>query len=120
MTALFGVSGNYEQRCGRLVDARIALWDVLKFAERPGSLDSSIRMDEAQENDFAGFFDSHPDIQCVAFNGKKAEAMFRKRVIPYLVFEIPRLVSLPSTSPAHASLSFDKKVQIWRSMLVTV
>jgi len=119
MAATCGVSGDYEQRCRLLVDARIALWDVLKHAERAGSLDSNIRLGEAQENDFAGFFDLHPDIRCVAFNGKKAEAMFRKRVIPDLDFEIASLVSLPSTSPAHASLSFDKKLDIWRSMLVT-
>lgn len=117
MAALYGVSGDYEQRCRQLVDAHVAVWDVLEGAVRPGSLDSSIRTNDAQTNDFEGFFGSHPNIRCVAFNGKKAQGIFRKLVVPELKVELPELVSLPSTSPAHASLSFDKKLAIWRSIL---
>ncbi len=43
--------------------------------------------------------------------------MFRKLVVPALAGTLPDLVSLPSTSPAYAALSFDNKLEIWAGML---
>ncbi len=118
MRELVGADGEYEDRCRRLVEAGIAVWDVLHSSVRPGSLDADIRMDTARPNDFAAFFARYPGIQCVGLNGRKAEEIFRRRVVPQLEPPLPELVSLPSTSPAHAAMSFDKKLKIWRSMLV--
>jgi len=76
-------------------------------------MDSDIRLDTAQPNDFAGFLSKHSQIERICFNGRKAEQMFAKLVVPELSMRRLELVSLPSTSPAYAAMSFDKKREIW-------
>lgn len=117
MQSLARAYGGYEQRCRCLVDAGIAVWDVLHAAVRPGSLDSSISLNTAQANDFSSFFLRHPSIECIGFNGRKAAALFRRRVEPRLGSGLPPACLLPSTSAAHATLSVGDKTLIWRSML---
>lgn len=114
MAVLFGAKGDYRQRCDALVSARVALWDVLAESVRPGSLDAAIRMETARINDFTTFLARHPDVRRIAFNGRKAETMFRRLVLPELAAPVPELVSLPSTSPAHATLSLEQKLEAWR------
>jgi double-stranded uracil-DNA glycosylase len=108
----------YAQRLRILTRNRIALWDVLAAAERPGSLDSSIVHASALANDFAAFFRSHPRIRRVFFNGRKAEQMYRRFVLPALGpgFEHIRYECMPSTSPAHAGMTFAKKLGRWRKV----
>ncbi len=118
VTAIFEADADlsYERRARLLVKHRIALWDVLAAAERPGSLDSSIVHASAEANDFREFFRAHPRVRRVFFNGRKAEEIFRRRVVPLLGADFPDIeyVSLPSTSPAHAGMSFAKKLARWR------
>lgn len=97
----------YAERGAILKAHRIALWDVLRSCVRLGSLDADIR-DEAP-NDFA----AHPHIKRIGCNGAKAAASFRK----YAATTVPsgaEIIILPSTSPAHAGLSFEKKCAAWR------
>lgn len=105
----------YRNRLEQLCRHRVALWDVLASSVRPGSLDASIDLAGAETNDFAAFFRSHRTIATVCFNGQKAEKMFRSLVLPTLsdLVDILQFVSLPSTSPAHAAMSFDRKLKIW-------
>ena len=114
---LFGVASPqpYTRRVRILTDHGIALWDVLAAAERPGSLDSSIVHATARTNDFASFFRAHPQIRRVFFNGRKAEEMYRRFVLPDLQtgFEELSYECLPSTSPAHAGMTFAKKLESW-------
>lgn len=117
MKSLIGACGDYPQRCKGLTDAGVAVWDVLREASRPGSLDASIRSDSIQTNDFNDFFEQHGRISRVAFNGVMAETMFRRHVEPRLRFTIAGFLLLPSTSPANATLSLDEKADIWRSIL---
>ena len=117
MGELVAAEGDYPARCRALKDAGIAVWDVLHSSVRPGSLDADIRMDTARPNDFARFFARHPDVRRVGLNGRKAEDLYRRLVLPTLDAPSQELVSLPSTSPAHAAMPFDKKLEIWRSML---
>jgi len=119
MAELFDIKGEYPDRCEQLRAHRIAVWDVLASSVRPGSMDADIRLNTAQANDFAGFLSGHVQIERICFNGRKAEQMFRKLVVPALAGNLPELVGLPSTSPAYAALSFDNKLEIWASMLVT-
>ena len=107
----------YPQRIKLLEANGIALWDVLESCVREGSLDSAI--EEETVNDFASFYRTHPRIERVFFNGAKAEASYRRYVRPS-VEEAGRpreYFRLPSTSPAHAALSFEKKRDAWRAVL---
>lgn len=108
----------YARRVRLLTANRIALWDVLAAAQRPGSLDSSIVHASATVNDFETFFRSHPQIRRVFFNGRKAEELFRRHALPKLGSEFAgiRYESLPSTSPAHAGMTFAKKLGRWRKI----
>lgn len=108
----------YTERLQQVIGRRIALWDVCAIASRPGSADAAIRSSTVRPNDFAGFLRSHPSVELICFNGVKAGALFRRHVSPTL--ESPgaiRLAVLPSTSPAHAAVSFEKKLAKWRAAL---
>jgi len=118
MADVFGVEGDYSERCRQLLASRIAVWDVLASSVRAGSMDVDIQIDTAQANDFAGFLSSHSQIKRIGFNGQRAEQLFRKLVIPEYKGLMPELVSLPSTSPAYAAISFDRKLKIWNNMLL--
>ena len=107
-----GHSLPYEERLAVLDNAGIALWDSLRACTRPGSLDSAIRDEEA--NDFAALFASFPEITHVFFNGAKSETAFRRSVLPTLSRPKHVFARLPSTSPAHAGMTFDEKVERWR------
>ncbi|MEL7313131.1 MAG: DNA-deoxyinosine glycosylase [Pseudomonadota bacterium] len=115
----FEVSLPYTERCDALIGVRVAVWDVMQSCVRPGSLDSAIVESTIVPNDFTAFFDQHPEIQQVCFNGAKAESSFRKHVMSELGLAGSRLAyaRLPSTSPAHASLSFDAKRDAWHECL---
>lgn len=106
---------SYEQRKSELLKRKVALWDVLAACTRKGSLDSSIDASSIVPNDFATFFDRHPDLHRVCFNGARAESLYLKHVLPFLTSrrEIVH-ARLPSTSPAHAAMSFADKVRVWR------
>ena len=105
---------DYPTRVERLHAAGIAVWDVLQSCERPGSLDTRIRPASIVANDFRGFFDRHPQIECVCFNGATAAALFRRHVMKTLQ-DTPsrRYVRLPSTSPANASIGLSDKTDAW-------
>jgi len=108
----------YPRRVKVLTANRIALWDVLAAAERPGSLDSSIVHASVQVNDFAAFYRSHARIRRVCFNGRKAEDLYRRFVLPGLPAEFASIqyLSLPSTSPAHAGMPFAEKMVRWKAI----
>jgi len=99
----------YQQRLILLQKAGIALWDVLRFCERPGSLDADIKTNSMIVNDFDDFFHRHPGIKHVFLNGGKAAELYRKNVTHA---DIPT-TRLPSTSPAMASLSREEKLAAW-------
>lgn len=109
--------GSYAQRTALIRENNLALWDVLKECERHGSLDSAISRDSIAVNDFAAFFRRHPSVTRVFFNGSTAEAEFRKRVLPSLDCAARlTLARLPSTSPAHAGMTFEEKLAAWRAV----
>ncbi|MDP5201422.1 DNA-deoxyinosine glycosylase [Flavobacterium sp. DG2-3] len=101
-------STDYETRKNLLIKNNIALWDVLQFCDRIGSLDSAIKNEIA--NDFEEFLEIHPQIESILFNGQKAAAFFKKYV--HLTKEY-KTFTLPSTSPANAGKTFQDKLQEW-------
>lgn len=117
MGELFGAGPDlpYAHRIETLMRSGIAVWDVLASTVRPGSLDASIRPETAKANDFAAFFKRYPDIENVFFNGRKAQQLFDRLVVATALrqYSAMRGVLLPSTSPAHAAMSFAAKLQAW-------
>lgn len=115
MAALFAfdIDAPYVTRCQHLTAAGIAVWDVLKACHRPGSLDQHIDTDTIEANDFNAFLSHTPSIQIIFFNGGKAEQVFRRSVLSDLA-AAPLLEKLPSTSPAHAAMSFEQKLNAWQ------
>jgi TDG/mug DNA glycosylase family protein len=102
-------STDYEQRKSLLLNNRIALWDVLEACVREGSLDSAIEQEVV--NDFDSFLKAHPHIKHIFFNGQKAAKYFKDSVA---ISNNYKLITLPSTSPANAGMSFEKKLMEWQ------
>lgn len=114
MQELFGIDAKlaYQQRLEALVENNIALWDVVASCERPGSLDSAIVGDSILVNNFAAFYQTHPQVAAVFCNGGKAYELYSRHVT-----DKGQLVTkLPSTSPAHASMSFAEKLECWSAV----
>ena len=119
MAAMLGFEPQlrYRDRLNALRAARIALWDVMHSCRRAGSLDASIEASTIEPNDFASFFGRHRRIARVFFNGSTAEATYLRHVLPSVESLGLRYTRLPSTSPAHAALSFEMKLAAWRVVL---
>jgi len=116
MGELFGFKPElpYAEQLKGLRKNHVALWDVAHRCIRPGSLDSAMR--DVEPNDFQSFFATHTRVSAIFFNGRKAEELFRRLVLPGLPNEY-RLIErhlLPSTSPAHAGLNRAQKLAAWR------
>lgn len=119
MGDLVGASADltYAARILKLRQSGIALWDVLAACVRPGSLDAAIDERSIIVNDLVAFLAQHGNIRHVFFNGATAERCFQRHVAPALEAGALQLQRLPSTSPAHAAMSYAKKLQVWRSIL---
>jgi TDG/mug DNA glycosylase family protein len=102
----------YPERVALLRQRRLAVWDVLQYCERQGSLDQAIC--NAVPNDFRGMFKTHGNLRAIVFNGRKAQDLFEHTVIRQQGLEwieLPRLL-MPSTSPA-ATLPLSAKIERW-------
>lgn len=106
----------YAVRIRRLRQAGIALWDVLAACVRVGSLDAAIDQRSIIVNDLVTFLAQHRRISHVFFNGAAAERSYRVHVQPALESGALTLQRLPSTSPAHAALTYVAKLRAWRSV----
>ncbi|MGS0895576.1 DNA-deoxyinosine glycosylase [Burkholderia stagnalis] len=100
----------YDARLERVLKHGIGIWDVLAACHREGSLDSAIR--HAKPNDFDSLHEHAPLLKKVCFNGKTAGRF--ADVIGAAGYET---LVLPSSSPANAMLSFDRKLSLWREIL---
>ncbi len=100
---------SYRIRSEWLLSKKLGLWDVYASCEREGSLDSRIR--RAVRNDLAGLNQLCPRLGAIAHNG--AESFKHARHSSALGLPVYRL---PSTSPANASWSFERKFVAWREV----
>jgi TDG/mug DNA glycosylase family protein len=107
--ALFPIDRHlpYGVRTSRLVDHRIALWDVICTCSREGSADDRIR--GPVFNDLAGFLVSFPTLCLIALNGSSAGRYYHQLNISA---SVPAVV-LPSTSPANTRFTLKEKVRRW-------
>lgn len=100
---------SYQIRSEWLLGRGVGLWDVYAACERQGSLDSAIR--SATLNDLAGLTRLCPALTAIAHNGGESFKQVRyTRSLGLPVFR------LPSTSPANASWSFERKLAAWRDV----
>lgn len=111
---------DYAVRAGNLTDAGIAVWDVLASCVRPGSLDSAIDMQTAEVNPLVELLGQEKTIAHVFFNGRKAEEIFQRLIMPELQRTDILFDCLPSTSPANAAMNFETKLERWRAVAVAV
>lgn len=99
----------YDRRLQALLARGVGLWDVHAACRREGSLDTAI--EDAVPNDLAGVLGALPALRGVAHNGgESARAMAVTRALGRPVWR------LPSTSPANASWTFERKRQAWREV----
>lgn len=119
LQALFAIdaAAPYAVRLEQLQAAGIALWDLLESAERPGSLDSAIVADSMQINDLSALIARLPQLHTLALNGAKAAQLLQRYQKATPLPAHLRMLALPSTSPAHAALSFTQKLQQWQQLL---
>jgi len=120
MADLFGFDAGlaYDARMALLRENGIALWDVAHQCVRPGSMDHAIEIGSVIANDFSSFFNTHPQIRAIFFNGRKAGELFHRLALaelPPWVQQIDRQ-ALPSTSPAHATVNYSDKCVAWRKI----
>ena len=110
LSALWGidlVGLPYEPRVAEASARGLGLWDVYASCRRVGSLDSAIR--DAVFNDLASFRQRAPGLRAIAHNGgESARAMRHTQTLGVAV------IRLPSSSPAHASWNFERKLAAWR------
>ena len=116
---IYGISPDleYGERLRHLADAGIVLWDVLKHCEREGSLDSAICRESEIVNDIPGMLNNYPGIRKICFNGAKAWETFQRNMSQAIDLEVIQLVKLPSTSPANATYSYERKLESWKKAL---
>ena len=100
---------SYPRRIQLLTKNRIALWDVIGSCRREGASDGAIR--RVTPNKIPELLKRYPNIRRIFVNGKTAEKLFRKHFGESVRLPV---VCLPSTSPAHAAMSFQKKLKRWR------
>lgn len=112
---IFGVFGaaptdDYDAKISLLHKNHIALWDVVKCAERKGSSDGMIK--HQKPNDIPAFLKKHKKIELIIFNGGFAFANYKK------YFGEPQLpyVRMLSTSPACAGRD-EARLRMWQEAL---
>jgi len=112
----FDPAASYDARTAALRGAGVALWDVIGACRREGSLDSSIDPKSIRVNAIPDLIGTEATIARVLTNGGLASRLFVRHVLDAL----PRSVevrAMPSTSPANASWSMERKRSLWRTAL---
>ena len=102
----------YDRRLATLRRRGIGLWDVVAEAERQGSLDAAILNPAA--NDLRALIETLPALRVMAFNGGTAARLGKRLLAP--VADRLDLVTLPSSSPAHAAQSLADKALAWKAL----
>ena len=100
------VALDYRARVAELERRGLSVWDVHASCCRVGSLDSAI--EDARPNDLVALVARLPDLRAIAHNG--GESARSMRLTRRLDLPVHRL---PSSSPANASWSFERKLAAW-------
>lgn len=103
----------YAERIAEAQRRGLGIWDVYASCLREGSLDSDI--EQAELNPLHHLKVWAPGLQAIAHNG--GESARHMKITQALGLPV---VKLPSTSPANASWSFERKVAAWRDVFEQV
>lgn len=98
---------SYEAKCTIIRQHHLALWDVIAYCEREGSLDSAIR--KVIPNDLHAFCQRYPKIQVILCNGSKAAQLLHQH-FPDLPLKV---IKLPSTSNANRTIKETQLYEAW-------
>lgn len=104
---------SYKNKLQILLKNKIALWDVIQFCNRDGSLDSNIQNETP--NDIWNLLKQFPNIKVICLNGNKAYSSFKK-YFPEIL-EQYKCYKLPSTSPANARYKPEDLYNEWKQAL---
>lgn len=100
------VSQPYKKRLEEVRRRGLGIWDVYAACQREGSLDTAI--EHAELNDLHSLRRRAPRLKLIAHNGtESAKAAQHTQVLGLPVLR------LPSSSPANASWSFERKLEAW-------
>ena len=102
---------DYPERLEALLEARVALWDVVGSARRSGSADAAIR--DVSVNALPRLVATLSDLRAIAFNGRKAAAIGRAAISAESFGGV--LVDLPSSSPLH-TIGVAAKQPMWSAL----
>lgn len=113
LSALWGLDLRalpYPERLAAVRRHGLGIWDVYAACRREGSLDSAI--EAPQLNDLASLRQRAPRLVAIAHNGGESARVIRHT----RALGLP-VLRLPSTSPANASWSFERKLAAWGAAL---
>ena len=100
----------YDSRLAALLSANVGLWDTVASARREGSLDAAMR--GVEHNALGDLVTTLPALLAIGFNGATAAKIGRRALGETAL----TLIDLPSSSPAHAAMSFAEKAERWKSL----
>lgn len=116
LSALWGIDLVAMPYAQRIIEVRahgLGIWDVYGTCRREGSLDNAI--EDPELNDLASLRRRAPGLRALAHNG--GESARAIKITRELGLPVHRL---PSTSPANASWSFERKLAAWRAVFESV
>ena len=101
-------TGTKEERIALLKKHKIALWDIVASCERENSSDTNLK--NVKLNDIPALLAAYPNIERIAFTGKKAQQLYNKlyKNLPIKTF------LLPSPSPAYAAMRYEEKLERYK------
>lgn len=109
------IHNDYKQRCEFLLDNKIALWDVLKYADREGNLDNAIKNEKP--NDISELLKEFTNIRTIIFNGSAAERYFKKYFRFLYTYKKCLRVSSSSPTPGKNVKSISEKKLEWKIVI---
>jgi hypoxanthine-DNA glycosylase len=96
---------DYQSRIAAIKEERIVIWDVYEFRDFGRAIHKA--------NDFGLLRKMAPELKIIIFNGNGA-GLFE----PIFTSLGYQTMTLPSTSPANNTISFAKKLALWRKAIV--
>ncbi|HBB28659.1 MAG TPA: DNA-deoxyinosine glycosylase [Clostridiales bacterium] len=100
-----------DEKIKMLINNNIAIWDVIESCDIIGSSDSSIK--NVIPADLSKIL-NNSNIQNIYANGKTASKLYKKYSEKNTGIKI---IELPSTSPANATYTLDRLIEVWKVIL---